>query len=83
QNQQTYKKGDFSRIEADIQGNYKVSQADFFIDGNLINGDSIKPFAVNLFISPNIDIREHKIKIKAYDIYGNTNEEEITINIIN
>ena len=80
--QQTYKKGEFSRIETDIQSNYKISQVDFFIDENLIGGDSIKPFAVNLFISPNIDTGEHKIKIKTYDIYGNTEETETAINII-
>lgn len=82
QNQQSYKKGEFSRIEADIQGNYKISQTDFFIDGSLIGGDSTKPFAVNLFISQNIAVGEHKIKVRAYDIHGNTDETETAINVI-
>lgn len=82
QNQQIYKKGDIVKIETDIQSNYKISQTNFFIDRDLISGDSTEPFAVNLFINKNIESGEHKIKIKTYDIYDNAGESEVTINII-
>ena len=69
-------------IDVNIESPFKIKEVDFYLNNKLINSDFYYPFQSKINISQE-DYGSHKVLIRAYDEYENTNHEIIEINKLN
>ena len=69
-------------ITADADDNVGVAQVDFYIDDGLIGSDSSSPYEC-LWDTTTVGDGSHVIKVVAIDTSGNSNYDEITVNVDN
>ena len=61
---------------AQVSDNIGIEKVEFYIDNRLVSVDENSPY---LYYWENATGRQHTIKVIAYDIVGNTNEESINV----
>lgn len=69
-------------IDIDIQSPFKIKEVDFYLDNRLVNSDFYYPFGGKIDLSQE-NYGNHKILIRVYDEYENTNFETLEINKLN
>ncbi|XEO77682.1 hypothetical protein WKT22_02712 [Candidatus Lokiarchaeum ossiferum] len=67
-------------ITADASDNRGVTKVEFYIDGSIIGTDTTSPYALT-WDSTSVADGSRDISAKAYDEAGNTDIDEITVNV--
>lgn len=69
------------RIEADFSSDSKPNQVDFFVDGDAIGSKGSGPYSIEYNLPQSLNNKEIEVRVKAYDKYGNKDEDSVRIKL--